>query len=119
MHDNLLRRIIAAQRLGLGFVFVSLLALGSYSLSASPPPVRQLEVDFQSGSIRLSATLWLPEGAGPHPALVTLHGSGRIGRGDFYGTGDRWEDPPPRRTIDGYFDFLENWLEQKVGLKIH
>jgi pimeloyl-ACP methyl ester carboxylesterase len=33
-------------------------------------------VSFASGSTRLAGTLLIPQGKGPHPALVLLHGSG-------------------------------------------
>lgn len=35
-----------------------------------------VDVTFTSGSIELAGTLTLPTGAGPHPALVTITGSG-------------------------------------------
>jgi dienelactone hydrolase len=40
----------------------------------------QLEVRFASGTVMLSGTLTLPPGAGPHPAVAFVHGSGRTSR---------------------------------------
>src|SRR5262245_4333597 len=39
-------------------------------------PTRQLEVRFKSGGTMLAGTLTLPPGAGPHPAVVWVHGGG-------------------------------------------
>ncbi len=41
---------------------------------------RTQEVAFESEGVTLAGTLWLPEGAGPHPAAVFVHGSGRASR---------------------------------------
>lgn len=43
------------------------------------------EVEFVSEGVTLSGTLWLPEGPGPHPALVIVHGSGRQSRNSARG----------------------------------
>ena len=43
-------------------------------------PFRQLEVRFRSGGVTLSGTLTVPPGAGPHPAVAWVHGSGRTAR---------------------------------------
>ena len=47
---------------------------------SGPPPFSQEDVEFGSGEADLVGTLMLPEGEGPHPAVVLLHGSGRLGR---------------------------------------
>jgi uncharacterized protein len=39
-------------------------------------PYRTEPVGFESGSVRLSGTLLLPDKPGPHPAVVMIHGSG-------------------------------------------
>jgi dienelactone hydrolase len=44
------------------------------------PPFREEEVRFRNGEIELAGTLLLPDGPGPHPAVVFLHGSGSEGR---------------------------------------
>ena len=41
-----------------------------------PFPYRQEEVVYSSGDITLAATLTLPDGPGPHPAVVMITGSG-------------------------------------------
>ena len=52
------------------------------SLSQSgEAPYRVEEVSFQNGDIRLAGSLYIPEGAGPHPGIVMVHGSGPQGRG--------------------------------------
>lgn len=38
--------------------------------------LRQEEVVFRNGDITLSGTLTLPNGKGPHPAIVRIHGAG-------------------------------------------
>lgn len=45
--------------------------------------LRTEDVEFSNGGIRLSGTLYLPNGAGPHPAIVLLHGSGAANRTSF------------------------------------
>jgi dienelactone hydrolase len=46
------------------------------SASAARVRVRELEVRFASSGAVLSGTLTLPPGAGPHPAVAWVHGSG-------------------------------------------
>lgn len=48
--------------------------------SEAPPALREEEVRFRNGDVELAGTLVLPAGAGPHPAVVFLHGSGSEGR---------------------------------------
>ena len=43
-------------------------------------PFRQLEVRFRSGGVTLAGTLTVPPGAGAHPAVAWVHGSGRTAR---------------------------------------
>jgi hypothetical protein len=43
-------------------------------------PYAQEEVTFQNGDVTLAGTLTLPEGDGPHPALVLVSGSGQQDR---------------------------------------
>lgn len=50
---------------------------------ATRVPTRQLEVRFRSGRTTLAGTLTLPPGAGPHPAIVWVHGAGRHTRSYF------------------------------------
>ena len=45
--------------------------------------VTETRLDFKSGSARLSGTLLTPATAGPHPAIVLLHGSGPLTRYSF------------------------------------
>lgn len=53
---------------------LALVILAAIPARAADP--RAEEVAFHSGDLRLAGTLTLPEGAGPHPALVTIAGSG-------------------------------------------
>lgn len=43
------------------------------------------EVCFQSDGVTLSGTVHLPQGDGPFPAMVLVHGSGKAGRLERYG----------------------------------
>ena len=44
---------------------------------------QDIAIAFDRGDARLSGTLILPEGAGPHPAIILLHGSGPLTRNSF------------------------------------
>lgn len=44
---------------------------------------RQEEVQFHSGEVALAGTLFTPRGAGPHPAVVVIHGSGYESRREY------------------------------------
>jgi len=41
---------------------------------------RVQSVSFVNEGVPLAGTLWLPDGPGPHPAMVYVHGSGRVTR---------------------------------------
>lgn len=47
--------------------------------------VRTEDVEFRNGDVSLSGTLVTPATAGPHPAIVWIHGRGKSGRGQFRG----------------------------------
>lgn len=54
-------------------------ARGTFELWRRPPeskPFRTEEVRFANGTVPLRGTLFIPNSAGPHPAVVFLHGSG-------------------------------------------
>lgn len=53
------------------------------SLRPPTPGIRTEEITFRSGDITLSGTLVLPEGEGPHPAALQVHGRGCQGRGGY------------------------------------
>ena len=56
---------------------------GSFRLvrtQAAQPAIRAREITFNNGDVRLAGTLFLPQSAGAHPAIVFLHGSGAEGR---------------------------------------
>jgi uncharacterized protein len=54
---------------------------------AAPPP---LPATFSNGDVRLAFTLDLPPGAGPFPAVVLGHGSGRLARDDLAWFAGQW-----------------------------
>lgn len=80
--------------------------------------LRERELVFRNGDVSLSGSLVLPDGPGPHPAVVIVHGSGPLTRRgprymahlfahrgipalayDKRGTGrstGRWQTTPPR-----------------------
>jgi pimeloyl-ACP methyl ester carboxylesterase len=56
---------------------------GTFALARRPatrPAYREEEVRFTNGAVALAGTLLLPIAAGPHPAVVFVHGSGPEGR---------------------------------------
>jgi pimeloyl-ACP methyl ester carboxylesterase len=44
---------------------------------------RDIDITFNQGDARLAGTLIVPEGPGPHPSIVLLHGSGPLTRYSF------------------------------------
>lgn len=61
-----------------------LVALGGCSTGrADPSAPTEREVSFSNGSVELQGTLLLPQGDGPMPAIVFLHGSGPQTREGF------------------------------------
>lgn len=67
-------------------------SLSTFLRPAGPPPYSIRPVEFRNGDVALRGSLYIPSGAGPHPALVVAHGSGPGGRaswgyrswGDFF-----------------------------------
>jgi hypothetical protein len=57
-------------------------AAGTFALRRGPDgsALREAEVQFSNGAVRLSGTLILPSSAPPYPAVVMVHGSGAEGR---------------------------------------
>jgi len=58
-------------------------AAGTFALRRAPSgssAVREEEVEFSNGPVRLSGTLVLPSTPPPYPAIVMAHGSGAEGR---------------------------------------
>jgi alpha-beta hydrolase superfamily lysophospholipase len=58
-------------------------AAGTFALKRAPSgssAIREEEVHFTNGAVRLSGTLILPSTAPPYPAIVMAHGSGAEGR---------------------------------------
>jgi pimeloyl-ACP methyl ester carboxylesterase len=52
-------------------------------IRASRSAARDIEITFRQGDAMLAGTLILPEGVGPHPAIILLHGSGPLTRYSF------------------------------------
>jgi pimeloyl-ACP methyl ester carboxylesterase len=46
------------------------------AVSATRIPLKQEEVAFRNGPVKLAGTLTTPPGKGPHPAVILIHGSG-------------------------------------------
>lgn len=40
------------------------------------------EVTWENSEVTLAGTLYVPEGDGPHPAAIFIHGSGNLSRSD-------------------------------------
>jgi alpha-beta hydrolase superfamily lysophospholipase len=58
-------------------------AAGTFALRRAPSSssaIREEEVEFSNGPVRLSGTLVLPSTPPPYPAIVMVHGSGAEGR---------------------------------------
>jgi dienelactone hydrolase len=53
-----------------------------------PLPYREVSLPFEHGGVSFAGTLLLPNGPGPHPAVVLLHGSHSPLREDFWAFGD-------------------------------
>ncbi len=64
------------RRLSIGLVLGFVPVLAAAQPGVADVPYAQEEVQVTSGTIRLAGTLTLPPGAGPHPAVVLLTGSG-------------------------------------------
>jgi uncharacterized protein len=56
---------------------------GAPEITATRVPLESHEVSFQSGDATLAGTVLVPLGKGPHPAVILLHGSGRLTRWSF------------------------------------
>ena len=53
---------------------------GASAVPTAAEPYKEEEVTFKNGQYTLAGTLSLPEGAGPHPAVVLISGSGAQNR---------------------------------------
>ena len=62
---------------------LTLRATGAAQTTASRLPLAREDVVFRNGDAALSGTLIVPEGNGPRPAIVLLHGSGPLTRNSF------------------------------------
>lgn len=58
---------------------------GDAPLVATPYDSRDEGVRFDSAGATLQGRLLTPPGAGPHPVVVNVHGSGRVTRNDHWG----------------------------------
>ena len=56
---------------------------GEREIIATRVPLESHDVSFKSEDATLAGTLLVPPGKGPHPAVVLLHGSGRLTRWSF------------------------------------
>ncbi|MBI3972536.1 MAG: alpha/beta fold hydrolase [Chloroflexi bacterium] len=86
---------LAFRRHGSGMVGIEWRAPDQDPIPGARLPLRGEEVTFRNGDVTLAGTLLLPEGAGPHPAVVMIHGSGKQTRGGVR----LWADYFVRRGI--------------------
>ena len=69
-----------------GVFLPALDAFAPLAAAATPvPPYVEEEVTFESGEVNLAGTLSLPPGAGPHPVVVLVSGSGPQDRNEDIG----------------------------------
>ncbi len=61
-----------------------LIVMSASALLLAQHGVRTQDIAFESRGVTLQGTLRNPAGPGPHAAIVTVHGSGRIGRDDRF-----------------------------------
>jgi pimeloyl-ACP methyl ester carboxylesterase len=64
-------------------ISVGLQEPGAREVIATRVPLESHDMSFTSGDATLAGTLLVPPGKGPHPAVVLLHGSGRLTRWSF------------------------------------
>lgn len=67
--------------LSVGLFIVIMLSLVIGCSSDSRPSVGR--VTFQNGEVKLAGNLWIPAGEGPFPAIVIVHGAGKITTQDY------------------------------------
>lgn len=72
---------------GLTAVFVAVLLIGCDSQS---PEDGGDFIPVPSGDVTLAASLDMPRGEGPHPAMVMVHGSGEVRRDNFAGSAQHY-----------------------------
>lgn len=73
-----------------------LLVMENFEISAT----RQVTLPFKHGTDRLEGDLWLPDGEGPHPVALLVHGDG----------------PQDRTSSDGYNPLVNHLLSQGIGV---
>lgn len=71
-------------------------ACGGVASRADRQAVTHDEITVQSGGVRLAARVSSPGGRGPYPAVVSVHGSGRVGREQYRGD---WERLVPHGVV--------------------
>ena len=57
-------------------IFVSSLVLAGFYIANTFFVFQEEEVHFTNGEVKLAGTLMIPNGQGPHPAVILMHGSG-------------------------------------------
>ena len=67
-----------AKRVLLGVVIATIFMITHFNLNvyASSRDFHEQNVQFKSGDIVLNGTLLIPDGPGPHPAIILIHGAG-------------------------------------------
>jgi len=59
---------------------------GESNDTIDPSVDKIIRVEFENEGVTLSGTLWLPEGNGPWPGMIIVHGSGRSTQNHYSGT---------------------------------
>ena len=57
-------------------IFVSSLVLAGFYIANTFFVFQEEEIHFTNGEVKLAGTLMIPNGQGPHPAVILMHGSG-------------------------------------------
>ncbi|MGQ0589073.1 MAG: alpha/beta hydrolase family protein [Sphingosinicella sp.] len=65
-------------------IFLVLALVGGFAHSSAEAALREIPVSYPSGDIELAALLLLPDGPGPYPAAVVVHGSGDSDRTNLW-----------------------------------
>jgi len=79
-----------ATRVGIAVITVTMASCQTPDARPLDQPARTIELTFPSRDATLAATLHLPAGHPPFPAIVLAHGSGRITRDQLRFTVDRF-----------------------------
>lgn len=69
--------------LGVVMAFIFMIIQFTTKVYASPTDFHEQDVQFHSGNVVFDGTLLVPNGSGPHPAIVIIHGAGPSIKEDY------------------------------------